>query len=53
MRLFTRMTAFMLFVSASALSLFAQPGGAMQQAAPTVINADGTVTFRYQNRNAK
>jgi len=47
-----RMTVtFMATISVAAM--FAQPGGMGRQTQPVVIGPDNTVTFNYQNRNAK
>ena len=50
--LLSKKTIPMLVASFSMAAMFAQPGG-MQQAPSKVVNPDGTVTFNYQNRNAK
>ena len=44
----------LLLAAGAAAQISAQPGGGFgPQVKPTVINADGTVTFNYSNRNAK
>lgn len=53
MRKIFRNLALLLFTSAAASQICAQPGGGFApQVKPTVVNADGTVTFNYSNRNA-
>ncbi|MBR4620022.1 MAG: hypothetical protein IKO46_03475 [Salinivirgaceae bacterium] len=54
MNIFQKKSALVLAIGALALQATAQPGGGMfQQVKSPVVNADNTVTFNYQNRNAK
>ncbi len=49
-----RNLAMLLLAAGASAQISAQPGGGFgPQVKPTVINADGTVTFNYSNRNAK
>ena len=54
MNIFQKKSALVLAIGALALQATAQPGGGrFQQVKSPVVNADNTVTFNYQNRNAK
>ncbi len=53
MEFFQKKMALSLTLGALAIQVSAQPGGRFAQVKSPVVNADNTVTFNYQNENAK